>query len=287
MLRSITPNVSSLPPRYQHPGYAFLHRYGSLQEEADVLHYVDFLRESAGLAAQPPTDLDRIYQHFGIPTPLRVALDEQQGILLDSFKGLILIKQADPIARQRFTEGHELMELLFDAQADVAERLNLAQWDETRKEQLCDAGAAELLMPRSSFQSQVKSLGVSLETAKSLATLYQTSLLATLRRMVELSIGEHALVVWHRALKPTERRRGKPAHPKWRIWWRVLSPNWSSGFIPRDKSVEDDSLLAQATIQPQQGAIALDLGWGTWVGNLEAMPIQIGEKSCILSLLQR
>lgn len=273
------------PPRYQHPGYAFLHRYGSLQGEADVFHYVDFLREAAGLDTQLPTELDRIYQHFGIPTPIRVPLDEQQGILLDSFKGLILIKDDDPIARQRFTEGHELIELLFDAQADVAEKLAIPQWNETRKEQLCDAGAAELLMPRSRFQSHLQHLGISLETAKTLAALYQTSRVATLRRMVELATGEHALIVWHRALKPTERRRAQPAQPKWRIWWRVLSPDWQSGFIPRDKSIEDDALIAQAATQIQRGAIALDLGWGLWEGRVEAMPIQIGEKSCILSLL--
>ncbi|NJK51897.1 MAG: hypothetical protein HC936_02155 [Leptolyngbyaceae cyanobacterium SU_3_3] len=53
---------------------------------------------------------------LGCPPPLRAPLDEQQGILLDSKSGTILIRADDSTARQRFTEGHELMELLFDAQ---------------------------------------------------------------------------------------------------------------------------------------------------------------------------
>ncbi|MGI0494483.1 ImmA/IrrE family metallo-endopeptidase [Alkalinema pantanalense CENA528] len=302
--------MSPLPPRYQHPGYAFLHRYGSLQTEADVFHYVEFLRESAGLSNRLPTDLDSIYSYFGMPIPLRVPLNEQQGILLDTYKGVILIKEDDPIVRQRFTEGHELMELLFDAQADVAQKLNIPTWDEARKEKLCDAGAAELLMPRSQFSSHLNHLGVSLETARSLSALYQTSLLATLIRMVELASGQHALIVWHRSLKPSERKaakmsrasteqsqaqseqfkpeQSKPEYlPKLRIWWRVTSPDWQAGFLPRDKSIEDTSLIAQAltTGQTQKGQEVLQFGWGTIDGRIEAMSVQIGDKPCIISLL--
>nr|WP_242041603.1 ImmA/IrrE family metallo-endopeptidase [Alkalinema sp. FACHB-956] len=287
-----------MPPSYQHPGYAFLHRYGSLQTEADVFHYVEFLRESANLSNRLPTDLDAIYQHFGMPIPLKVPLDEQQGILLDSYQGVILIKEDDPIVRQRFTEGHELMELLFDAQADVAQKLQIPTWEEARKEKLCDAGAAELLMPRSQFTSHLNHLGVSLDSARSLSALYQTSLLATLIRLVELASGQHALVVWHRSLKPSERKPAKsrrttaeqpaPTYaPKLRIWWRVTSPDWQAGFLPRDKSIDDTSLIAQAltTGQTQKGQESLPLGWGTIDCRVEAMPVQIGEKSCVISLL--
>lgn len=305
--------MSPLPPRYQHPGYAFLHRYGSLQTEADVFHYVEFLRDSAGLSNRLPTDLDSIYSYFGMPIPLRVPLNEQQGILLDTYKGVILIKEDDPIVRQRFTEGHELMELLFDAQADVAQKLKIPPWDESRKEKLCDAGAAELLMPRSQFSSHLNHLGVSLETARSLSALYQTSLLATLIRMVELASGQHALVVWHRSLKPSERKAAKlrraitehtqSGHtqsehtqsehtksdylPKLRIWWRVTSPNWQAGFLPRDKSIDDTSLIVQAlmTGQTQKGQEVLQFGWGTIDCRIEAIPVQIGDKPCVISLL--
>ena len=70
-------------------------------------------------------DFTKVYAAFGMPIPFRVLLEDQQGILLNSFTGMILIREGDPVVRQRFTEGHELMELLFDAQADVAQELNL------------------------------------------------------------------------------------------------------------------------------------------------------------------
>jgi len=150
----------SLPPPYCHPGRAFLSRHGMVQCEQDVFRYVQFLCQEAGLDDQPPIDLTQIYQHFGIPTPLRAPLEEQQGILVDSNNGIILIKEDDPLVRQRFTEGHELMELLFDAQAEASSSSCLPAWSEQHKERLCDRGAAALLMPESSFVPKLQQLGL-------------------------------------------------------------------------------------------------------------------------------
>lgn len=104
------------PQQYRHPGQVFMSRYGLLHNHEGVFQYVDFLRQEAGLSDEPPVKLSLNYRHFGIPTPLRAPLSDQQGILVDSDAGVILIKEDDPLKRQRFTEGHELMELLFDAQ---------------------------------------------------------------------------------------------------------------------------------------------------------------------------
>lgn len=61
-LRELVPYHSlALPRNYQHPRYAFLNRYGSLQTETDVFHYVDFLRESARLDCRPPVDFKNIF----------------------------------------------------------------------------------------------------------------------------------------------------------------------------------------------------------------------------------
>jgi Zn-dependent peptidase ImmA (M78 family) len=280
-----------MPQRYsyQHPGYAFLNQYGSLQAEEDVSHYVEFLRQEAGMSDQIPSDLAKIYQRFCIPEPLRVPLEEQQGILFDTYKGVILIKEDDPIVRQRFTEGHELMELLFDAQTDVQTRLNLPNWDANRKEQLCDRGAAELLMPRSTFLPRLNRWGVSLTTAKKLASLYKTSLMATLMRMLELTTEQCALVVWHRDLKPTEKRRNFDTQPekKIRIRWRRTSPNWKAGFIPKDKSVDDQSLIGQtfALATAQSGEETFTWGGQTIACQVETRPIQRQPELLVISLL--
>lgn len=267
-------------------------RYGLLHNHESVLRYVDFLRQEAGLNDEPPIDLAAIYRHFGMPTPLRAPLSDQQGILVDSDTGVILIKEDDPLKRQRFTEGHELMELLFDAQERLlgasASRLG---WNEQRKEQLCDQGAADLLMPLSSFLPRLHELGISLSTGRTLANLYQTSLLATLVRMIQHGSGVHALVMWHCALKrrEIESLNDSTAQPqkKLRVWWRTRTRSWTSGFIPKNKSISDDSLISYAYItgQPQNGEETLNLGWEPIRCQVEAMPMRIGDKCCVLSLL--
>jgi hypothetical protein len=265
-------------------------RYGLLQNDEGVFRYVNFLRQEAGLTDKPPVDLSLIYQHFGIPTPLRAPLSDQQGILVDSDAGVILIKEDDPVVRQRFTEGHELMELLFDAQEKLLGGAK-PSWNEQRKEQLCDQGAADLLMPQSSFLPLLHNLGISLNTGRTLANLYQTSLLATLVRMIQYGLGAYALVMWHTALKRREMDCFKdPAilpQKKLRVWWRTRTRSWTSGFIPKNKSISHDSLisLAYKTGQPQTGAEILNLGWGPIHCQVEAMPMQLGDKYCVLSLV--
>ncbi len=281
---------------YQHPGYAFLNQYGSLQTEADVWHYVEFLRQEAGIGNSIPTDLTKIYQRFCIPAPLRVPLTDQQGILFDTYKGVILIKEDDPIVRQRFTEGHELMELLFDAQADVQAQLNqqaglnLPSWNATHKEQLCDRGAAELLMPGSTILPWLNRWGLSIATAKKLAACYQTSLMATLIRLLDLTREPAALVLWHRDFKPTEKRRNFDIAPtkKIRIRWRKTSPNWNAGFIPKDKSVDEQSLIAQTFNRTdiQIGQEIFTWGGQSIACHVEAMSLQRHQELLVLSLLK-
>lgn len=277
---------------YRHPGQAFLSCYGTLQREQDVLRYVEFLRQEAGLNDDPPVDLTLIYSHFGIPTPRRAPLEEQQGILVDSSTGIILIKEDDPLVRQRFTEGHELMELLFDAQEQARRGSFLPNWSSDYKERLCDQGAADLLMPQASFVPRLHELGVSLSTGRSLAALYQTSLLATLVRMMQYGGGEHALVLWHQALTQKEAAqkqsaRTTEAQKKMRIWWSLRTSGWQSGFIPKHKSIASDSLIAKALSQgqPHHGAETVHFGWGAIQCQIEAMPLQLGNKHCVLSLL--
>lgn len=260
----ILPPTSPLPSDYQHPGYAFLNRYGSLQTEADIFHYVDFLRESARLNCRPPVDFTKIYAAFGMPIPLRVPLEDQQGILLNSSTGIILIREGDPVVRQRFTEGHELMELLFDAQADVAQELNLPTWDEVRKEKLCDAGAAELLMPKSLFRSHIQHLGTSMETARSLSRIYHTSLIATLIRMVELTSGDYAIALWKPW--PHDQENNPQTNQGWQLDWSVVSEAWSEGRLIKGLQVTDWPLDMQRLQSLQQTRVQLPLRSGLkWV----------------------
>jgi IrrE N-terminal-like domain len=264
----------SVDRRYQHPGYAFLHRYGSLQGEADLFAYVDFLRVESGLGAMVPTPLSKIYQHFGMPEPRRVPLEpDQQGILLDSNRGLVLIRSEDSLARQRFTEGHELMEFLFDAQADVGERLGSPRWlTEEYKEVLCDRGAAELLMPRGLFLQDLRDLGVGISIGKQLAGRYQTSLVATLMRMVDLSDRNCALMVW---------RQGDA---DWKLWWSRVSGSWSGGFVPRDRGIDLGDLGAVGVVRKRMGIVPLVEQ--IIPATVETMLTNMGGGPCVLSIVE-
>ena len=272
---------------YIHPGKAFLARYGVLQREEDIYQYVDFLRRESGVGDEPPIDLHVIFQHFGIPIPVRVPLDEQQGILLDSSTGIILIKEDDSIVRQRFTEGHELMELLFDAVSEARQTSALPSWSEAHKERLCDQGAADLLMPRSTFIPRLYEMGISMKTARSLSEIYQTSLMATLVQMIRQGSGNFALVVWRYALKPSELKKTNQSEEKLRIWWRLQTSDWTGGYIPRDKSISEESMVWRTydSGQPNSGRELVDLGWGMIDCDVEAISIHIGDTICVLSLL--
>lgn len=287
---------------YIHPGRAFAARYGVPQSGEDVLRYADFLRQETGLSADPPVDLSCIYRHFGIRTPRLVSLSEQQGLLVNDEIGMILIKEDDPVTRRRFSEAHELMELLFSVQEEVAHLSGSRPYfADNIKERLCEQGAAALLMPQSSFLPRLRKLGVTLSTGTVLANLYRTSLLATLFQMVQQGPGAHALVLWRAALKPTQISNLPPKEQlsflsddavvspekKLRVWWAACTEGLTNGFIPKHKSVPRESLIhwAYATGITQNGTEYMNLGKMQGIYRIEASRIALGDEWCVLSLL--
>lgn len=254
--------------------------------------YVEFLRHESKLGDTPPIELPLIYKRFGIPIPQRVPLaDEQQGILVDSSSGLILINENDSTERQRFTEGHELMELLFVALQRSSYASSTPTWIWECKEKLCDWGAAELLMPRASFITWLHQFGISLDTGQSLANIYKTSLVATLIRMVQLSFDNQALVMWRYTFKSSKLRdlgnQVSNYEPKLRIWWSSQSGTWSGGYIPKNKSISNTSLIARTylTGESLSGNETIFLGKRAINCQIAAMPLQLGNENCVVSLL--
>lgn len=280
---------------YRHPGQAFIQQQGPLLGPAAVERYGDFLRQAAGLGAEPPISLDRIYTHFAIPIPRQAPLQEQQGLLVDGESGLILIKEDDPRVRQRFTEGHELMELLFDAQTQQVEprqaQPQAASFcpEGAYKERLCDRGAAALLMPAASFGARLGNLGMSLQTGRALAATYQTSLLATLLRMVQLSpSGAQALVMWQLGWQtPTQQAEGK-LPPQLRPAWQALSPAWSLGRLSPSQGAAAGSVVALAPQfdQPLRGTEVWQFDGELRRCYVEALPLRSGRRRSVLALVQ-
>lgn len=280
---------------YRHPGYAFLEHHGPLQSEADVERYGDFLRQSAQLDDDcPPVSLGRIYTCFGIPIPRQAPLQDQQGILVDGDSGLILIKEDDPLVRQRFTEGHELMELLFDAHhqqlglpQETAPQRGGFNAEGDYKERLCDRGAAALLMPEQSFRARLQMLSMSLQTGRALAKDYQTSLVATLLRMVQLSSGAHALVMWRLGWATVEDKARGSEPPQLRPGWQAFSAAWSVGKLARGQVAGPGSVVAIAPqlSQPLTGTELLMMGGAERRCHLEVLPLRGGRQQCVLALM--
>ena len=288
---------------YQHPGHAFIKQQGPLQRDADLAQYGSFLREAAGLSDEPPIDLKPIYQHFEMPLPRLAPLIEQQGILVDAERGLILIKADDPEVRQRFTEGHELLELLFEAQAQQATGWQVRG---ERKERLCDRGAAALLMPAGSFKARLANLGVSVATAQALAKDYHVSLLATLMRMMQLGEGAHCLVVWRLGWQTAAEKQAGRQPPQLRVWWRSAAPAWLFSLPVINHVAKPDSVVAIAqrmdqfltgteplpTARPEPSSGVRQETKPTAGAaeafsercSVEALPLRIGRRRCVVSL---
>ncbi|RYD83227.1 MAG: ImmA/IrrE family metallo-endopeptidase [Verrucomicrobiaceae bacterium] len=95
-----------------------------------------------------------------------------------------------PVERQRFTICHEIAHTCFNNVFDVVRWHNSAIEDDPAHrafENLCDVGAAELLMPREEFSADLAASRLCLQHAEALRNRYIASLEATLRRLLELT----------------------------------------------------------------------------------------------------
>lgn len=214
---------------------------------------------------------------------------------------MILIEERDLPTRQRFTEAHELIEMLFaimPARRD-AHGHNVGNFPHWTKERLCDAGAAELLMPAATFLPRVRQLGASFDTARALAVEYDVSLAASLIRMATIGPGRHAVVLWRMKNKPSEIKSQVPENqpaliemPLARIAQQKLRVEWSLPrdeklFIPKDKSVSDDTLVHTAWRDHcfTAGTEHLDLGTVHGAIFSENQPFETEEGWQVISLL--
>lgn len=291
--------------QYIHPGKAFVKQFGLPQETKDVLHYVDFLRQEAKIEDVPPIQLTKIYSHFRMPIPHKTSLPEDtQGLLINPERGTILVNDSDPQTRQRFTEAHELMELLFTAfpsnkgWAAAAQRVGNFRYE--TKELLCNEGAAELLMPKTIFHSRIESLGISFQSARQVAAEFEVSTTAALVQMTRVGSGRRVIVLWRMKNKPTEIKNNNRKNQlslfkddvfdelppkKLRVEWSMGGPN--TPYIPIDKSVPDHSSIYSAWRDREftNGKDFLDLPNIRGTCLCENKPFSIKDEWFVLSLV--
>lgn len=166
---------------------------------------------------------------------------------------LIQYDPTKPAARINFSICHEITHTFFPDCFETT-RNRHGQYDHNYElECLCDLGAAELLMPHKSFERDLTSLGVSLNSVRELTVRYAASGEAVLIRIAQLSSNPCAVVFLSEKLKPVEERAaqtrefdfGLPAvSPKLRVDY-VRPTEAFKTFIPAHKSVPVDSVACR------------------------------------------
>lgn len=112
----------------------------------------------------------------------------------DGFR--LVVKDAAPSVRQRFTIAHEICHTYFyEIVPEIKFRMHAT---DSFEEALCNHGAAALLMPAGDVFAQIKGKEVSLDTLEELSQRYGVSLEAAFLRIRGLRLWNCEMTVWHR-----------------------------------------------------------------------------------------
>lgn len=293
------------------PGYRFIQQYDQRlpKNPAElgncVRAYGRYLRRQSGQESTSPVDIEAVCDCFSLS--VRAGSFKNADLGIDGANlaelGLILYEASDTLTRQRFTQAHELMENLIIALKDNQYPPSVRNYlqDANKKEQLCNWGASCLLMPIEAFSDLVSTFGIGIEAAGRIGRVFQTSRLATLWRMAYAYPRKCGLIIWKRDHKPSE-NEGKPDPNQLKMWedytpsgpkkkmrvqWTVFSKNINQAFyVPRHKSVEEQSLIVQAEEDRAlvAGSEYVDLGDIKGTFDIEAVPFMQDDEIHILTL---
>jgi len=137
----------------------------------------------------------------------KTSLGDTNALLLKLHDGYVLkVNQDHHQVRQNFSCAHEIGHILFsDLKLENYVRsieyrtFNASKTMEIRiraRETLCDAAAAELLMPELVFRKYLSTFGLSITSVKYLASTVKVSIPATTRRIPEVSIEPCITILW-------------------------------------------------------------------------------------------
>jgi Zn-dependent peptidase ImmA (M78 family) len=214
-------------------------------QASDAEHVVRWADEViAELGLEPPIDPAIVASYLGVARVETDDLDVAGCLVCQRMTLIIKVRRDDPAARRRFTICHECCHTFFPGFARQTQfRCNPRIEDERARslEQLCDAGASELLLPRRHFERDLAKMPFGVEGVSELAAQYEASLEATGHRVVIVSSEPILLTILEVANKP----RDKPgAHPQLRV--RSSRSNAAFPFVRRHKSVSPGTPLHRA-----------------------------------------
>jgi Zn-dependent peptidase ImmA (M78 family) len=235
------------------PAILFFDNFQSNSRELQTLieSYVEFVLVGAD-ANLFPVDLKKVFRQYQMEV-LSAPLSGRGAVTEDL---RILVNSSDKAEVQKYSQAHELMEIfissIIECDPQCLSEKQITQLLDN-KEQWCEIGASEFLMPRPLFTPLVHKSGISLQAAQSLAKAGGISLIATLRKMLKTNLRECAVILWYYGHKPTEKLKLQNGQLS---FWDVTPPaklrvhkTYSSkniDFIRVHKSVETDSVIGQA-----------------------------------------
>ena len=144
----------------------------------------------------------------------------------------VVINENAPVTRQRYSLAHELGHIILHETESAKVELPLestryrsynsvpSKRKHKAEERLCDQIAAELLMPEELFQDEMRARGLSLKHVARLASLFRTSLTATVIRYWELLPEPCHLVRWRSSIA-----RNGIVSPAWQMRNRIAGPH--------------------------------------------------------------
>jgi hypothetical protein len=213
-----------------------------------------------------------------------------------------------PNTRQRFSVAHEISHTFFPDYTTKAWCRTDARYRDRNDpddylEMLCDIAASEMLFPQPWFTADAAAVADA-DGLVRLATTYQASREATMRRYAETSTESVAAVFFSWKLKPTQKstvgRKDQgnlfgvtPEEEvqgalRLRIEYTVMSDSFKAEghFLPKDKSVDNDGPIYRAASigSPAEEECFLDLGQAAGTYRVWALPLwtaddQLGSNS--------
>jgi len=227
---------------------AFLARHGGGDPVAVITRLCTDLIDAT--EATVPVNLQMLAS-FRNATVTVLGQEQAETIMWDGRHFVIRVRQEDTEGRQRFSCAHAILHTYFMQVGDGGTPGTARDLWSRPEEDLCDHGAAELLLPRAAFTAACPS-HPDMNDVLTLAGAFQASAEATALRVVTLSAVPAAMIVLEPSLKPADlsrsaRRRSLPGlqpespAPRLRV---QKSFSYQLPFLPRHKSIGESTPLA-------------------------------------------
>lgn len=253
----------------------------ALSDEDVVRRLCEDLLDEADV--MPPVNVKLLASLRGIAR-IEERLQPWDGVLApEKGRFVVGVRASDGVERQRFTVLHEAGHTLLPGFSEA--RQYRCEGPKTRDEQLCDIAAAELLLPRRFFVSDLREAGPGLAGVEALAAAYEASIEATALRSVDLVPNRAILLVFRVGHKPSEHGRENECEPKLRLSWAHGQGRWP--YMPKHKSADGGSPFMRA----YEGEVVDEVGTlgelaGAQGGRVMISARRYGNDGRVLALVQ-